>query len=96
MESPVKTLNLVENKENIESTDVVTSVAIEPVKPKIPELEVSKHVTEKKPVAEGIKSYEADEPLLRENPGRFVLFPIKYHEVCLFEKFCCNATRRVY
>ena len=22
-----------------------------------------------------------DEPLLRENPNRFVLFPIKYHEV---------------
>ena len=24
---------------------------------------------------------EASEPLLRENPNRFVLFPIKYHEV---------------
>lgn len=24
---------------------------------------------------------EDDEPLLAENPGRFVLFPIKYHEV---------------
>lgn len=23
-----------------------------------------------------------DEPLLRENAQRFVLFPIKYHEVC--------------
>ena len=22
-----------------------------------------------------------DEPILQENPGRFVLFPIKYHEV---------------
>jgi ribonucleoside-diphosphate reductase subunit M2 len=26
-----------------------------------------------------------DEPILQENPQRFVLFPIKYHEVC--EKF---------
>lgn len=32
-------------------------------------------------VASTIKSDEADEPLLRENPNRFVLFPIKYHEV---------------
>ena len=28
-----------------------------------------------------IKELEAEEPLLRENPQRFVLFPIKYHEV---------------
>lgn len=26
-------------------------------------------------------SLEAEEPLLQENPQRFVLFPIKYHEV---------------
>jgi len=32
-------------------------------------------------VAPSIKSEEADEPLLQENPQRFVLFPIKYHEV---------------
>ncbi len=32
-------------------------------------------------VAPGIKDYEANEPLLQENPHRFVLFPIKYHEV---------------
>ena len=34
-------------------------------------------------VAPGIKPEEMDEPLLRANPQRFVLFPIKYHEVCL-------------
>ncbi|KAA8568179.1 hypothetical protein EYC84_008573 [Monilinia fructicola] len=40
-------------------------------------------VEEKKPaaVAPGIKPEEADEPLLQENPNRFVLFPIKYHEI---------------
>ena len=32
-------------------------------------------------VAPTIKPEEADEPLLQENPQRFVLFPIKYHEV---------------
>ncbi|EDU48698.1 NrdF Ribonucleotide reductase beta subunit [Pyrenophora tritici-repentis] len=32
-------------------------------------------------VAPTIKPEEADEPLLQENPGRFVLFPIKYHDV---------------
>lgn len=38
--------------------------------------------TEAKPtVAFTIKEDEADEPLLQENPHRFVLFPIKYHEV---------------
>ncbi|CAD6506141.1 BgTH12-07071 [Blumeria graminis f. sp. triticale] len=33
------------------------------------------------PTAPTIKPEEADEPLLQENPNRFVLFPIKYHEV---------------
>lgn len=28
-----------------------------------------------------VKVQEVDEPLLQENPHRFVLFPIKYHEV---------------
>ncbi|KAG8530440.1 Ribonucleotide-diphosphate reductase (RNR), small subunit [Bacidia gigantensis] len=32
-------------------------------------------------VAPTIKPHEADEPLLQENPHRFVLFPIKYHEI---------------
>ncbi|KAL1387679.1 ribonucleoside-diphosphate reductase-like protein subunit M2 [Phyllosticta capitalensis] len=32
-------------------------------------------------VAATIKKEEAHEPLLQENPHRFVLFPIKYHEI---------------
>lgn len=28
-----------------------------------------------------VKAEHDDEPLLRENPNRFVLFPLKYHEV---------------
>ncbi|PWW77527.1 hypothetical protein C7212DRAFT_277478 [Tuber magnatum] len=35
----------------------------------------------KKPVEEGTKSEEMDEPILTENKHRFVLFPIKYHEI---------------
>ena len=33
-------------------------------------------------VALTIKEMEASEPILQENPHRFVLFPIRYHEVC--------------
>lgn len=33
------------------------------------------------PKALTMKELEAQEPLLQENPHRFVLFPIKYHEV---------------
>lgn len=32
-------------------------------------------------IASTIKPQEQDEPLLQENPNRFVMFPIKYHEV---------------
>ena len=32
-------------------------------------------------VAPSLRPEEADEPLLQDNPQRFVLFPIKYHEV---------------
>lgn len=34
-----------------------------------------------KAVAAPAKTEEQDEPLLQENPQRFVLFPIKYHEI---------------
>lgn len=40
------------------------------------EKNTSAAVTETKAV-----SANDDEPLLRENPGRFVMFPLKYHEV---------------
>ena len=62
--------------------------------PIIEELDIKKPVadavkSEPKPVvAPTIKSEEADEPLLRENPQRFVLFPIKYHEVRVSNTRC--------
>lgn len=39
-------------------------------------------------VAPGIKHTEVNEPLLQENPHRFVLFPIKYHEVSVVAGAC--------
>jgi hypothetical protein len=47
-------------------------------------------------VAPTSRPEEADEPLLQENPHRFVLFPIKYHEVsplCFFPHKMRRTTR---
>ena len=47
---------------------------------KKPQLDLVK--PEDKPsIASTIKAMEAEEPILKENPHRFVMFPIKYHEV---------------
>ncbi|RGP70499.1 ribonucleoside-diphosphate reductase subunit m2 [Fusarium longipes] len=76
MESPVKKLDFgVANKEN-EPLDQTTDAEL---KTKI--VEETKKEEPKTSVAAGIKAEEADEPLLQENPQRFVLFPIKYHEI---------------
>lgn len=81
MESPVKKLDFsASNKENAPfDSDLATLEA---------EMDANhqKTTTDKKEepklaVAPTIKPEEADEPLLQENPQRFVLFPIKYHEV---------------
>jgi hypothetical protein len=51
--------------------------------------EPAKKAEEKKLVdlPSSIQPEEQDEPLLQENKQRFVLFPIKYHEVGLL---CCH------
>ncbi|KAI9641678.1 Ribonucleotide-diphosphate reductase (RNR), small subunit [Ciborinia camelliae] len=72
MESPMKKLDFT-GKENV-SFDVDAPIVEEVKKPIVEEQNVVK-------VASGIKAEEADEPLLQENPNRFVLFPIKYHEI---------------
>lgn len=50
--------------------------------------------------AHTIKQEEEDEPLLRENPGRFVLFPIQYHEVGVTARrvtpLDCNVFETIY
>ncbi|KAL2053612.1 hypothetical protein ABVK25_006265 [Lepraria finkii] len=79
--SPAKKLNFeTVGKEN---------VPIEIPAPIMDELDLKKPLVEafdakkeeKAAVASTIKPEEADEPLLQENPHRFVLFPIKYHEI---------------
>lgn len=73
-DTPVKRLNFnIAGKENMPA-EVDASSDIEVTKPVE---EIKKAVT----VAPTIKSAEMNEPLLQENPNRFVLFPIKYHEV---------------
>lgn len=72
-DSPVKKLDFQSvGKENAPASfkpvDATTTKPVEKT------LEVAK-------VAPGVKETEANEPLLQENPHRFVLFPIKYHEV---------------
>jgi ribonucleoside-diphosphate reductase subunit M2 len=75
MESPIKKLNFdASNKENL-SQDTITAMAN--WKTKV--AETKKEDDTEKAVA---TVEENDEPLLQENPHRFVLFPIKYHEVC--------------
>ncbi|KAE8444890.1 Ribonucleotide-diphosphate reductase (RNR), small subunit [Mollisiaceae sp. DMI_Dod_QoI] len=78
-DSPVKKLDFqATGKENMPlNADAPTVDDIEIKKPIVEEVKVEKAVT----VAPTIKPEESDEPLLQENPHRFVLFPIKYHEI---------------
>ena len=77
-DSPLKKLDLAAGKENL---------PFDATSPVIEDFDVKKPIVEKVDkeqtlaVAPTIKPEEADEPLLQENPQRFVLFPIKYHEV---------------
>lgn len=83
MESPVKKLQMdaQADKENIQARYDADEVAV-PIKGiPVAEEEPAKD-TAVVAVAQGIKQSEKDEPILQENPQRFVLFPIKYHEVC--------------
>jgi ribonucleoside-diphosphate reductase subunit M2 len=71
-DSPVKKLSF--EPTNKENAPVSTPVdADKPIEKPV--------VQEALHVAPGVKAMEADEPLLQENPHRFVLFPIRYHEV---------------
>jgi ribonucleoside-diphosphate reductase subunit M2 len=79
-DSPVKKLDFAAmDKENIPATVEPTPVVESDLKKPI--TEVAETSPQAAKVAPTIKPTEADEPLLQENPQRFVLFPIKYHEV---------------
>lgn len=89
MESPIKKLDFGSvNKENqpLDHAAASPEQTDAPHKPAVEETKSAKDA--QLVVASAIKPEELDEPLLRENPGRFVLFPIKYHEVS-------DASRRV-
>jgi ribonucleoside-diphosphate reductase subunit M2 len=75
IDSPVKKLDFGANKENV-AVDNVKAVELKKDEPKLSPVEQAKAA-----VAATIKEFEKDEPLLQENPQRFVLFPIKYHEI---------------
>ncbi|KAI5460022.1 ribonucleotide reductase [Mariannaea sp. PMI_226] len=71
MESPVKKLSFdVSNKENLPVDKPTTTTTTKTL-----------DVKEEKAVVSAAKAETLDEPLLQENPHRFVLFPIQYHEI---------------
>ncbi|MCJ1447198.1 MAG: Ribonucleotide-diphosphate reductase (RNR), small subunit [Stictis urceolatum] len=78
-ESPIKKISFeAVGKENIANDALVVDDLKKPVEEKPVE-----NVTELKKgaICPTIKEQEANEPILQENPHRFVLFPIKYHEI---------------
>jgi len=82
-DSPAKNLNFEPvGKENLPSNTPAPIMDDPTIKKPITEIFDEKKDTAI--VAPTIKSFEADEPLLQENPHRFVLFPIKYHEVRIY------------
>jgi ribonucleoside-diphosphate reductase subunit M2 len=87
-DSPAKKLNFeLAGKEN----DPIPTPLVD-ADLKKPNVEVMKSTATAPKVALGIKESEADEPLLQENPHRFVLFPLKYHEVSRYQQ---RVTRKV-
>lgn len=81
-DSPAKKLNFdAAGKENTPASDVAIDAKVTK-----PMAEKTGEVAKPAPT---IQELEASEPLLQENPRRFVLFPIKYHEV----GFCTSTTR---
>jgi ribonucleoside-diphosphate reductase subunit M2 len=90
-ESPVKKLQFqAAGKENVPFEADAPTVAVDvDVKKPVEEVKQEKAIV----VAPTIKPDESDEPLLQENPNRFVLFPIKYHEVRVASR---RVTRKVF
>jgi ribonucleoside-diphosphate reductase subunit M2 len=81
MESPIKKPNFAPSDKENQPIDesALANLAGEMDAKHKPVVEETKKVEETKLAV--AKPDQIDEPLLRENPGRFVLFPIKYHEI---------------
>lgn len=85
MESPVKKLDLgVANKEN-EFHDTAVATLAQDIDAKHA---AAKEVVKAEEPAKipDLRAEELEEPILKENPQRFVLFPIQYHEVRVASK----------
>jgi ribonucleoside-diphosphate reductase subunit M2 len=84
MESPVKKLNFSQADKENKPFDADLATLEAEIDAKHNEETSSKalaQTTQKVEEETPAPKPEDDEPLLAENPGRFVLFPIKYHEV---------------
>ncbi|KAL7956587.1 ferritin-like superfamily [Trichoderma compactum] len=82
IESPVKKINFdAANKENQPLDESALESLARQMDDSHKPTETLKKEETKAAVAPTIKPDEIDEPILQENPQRFVLFPIKYHEI---------------
>lgn len=87
-DSPAKKIDFsILDKENrpYDAAAPVVDTVVEVQKPVLveEEVQVAKPLTR----VEEIRAMEAEEPLLQANPNRFVLFPLKYHEVSRVDAF---------
>jgi ribonucleoside-diphosphate reductase subunit M2 len=94
MESPGKKLDFAAGKENKPFDVNVDALEAQidadtPVKPMEKPVEDVPKKEEKNTHPD-----EVDEPLLQENPQRFVLFPIQYHEVCGARRVASSRVNR--
>lgn len=81
MESPVKKLDLgIANKENDFQDPAVATLAQDLDAKHAATKEITKAPEEPAKIPD-LRGEELEEPILKENPHRFVLFPIQYHEV---------------
>ncbi|TVY24787.1 Ribonucleoside-diphosphate reductase small chain [Lachnellula hyalina] len=80
MGSPLKKINFEPAGKENTPFDADASL-VDDIEPKKSLVEQVKTEEKAVAVASKLKPEEADEPLLMENPNRFVLFPLKYHEI---------------
>ncbi len=84
MESPVKKLDLTATDKENKPFDADLAALEAEIDAKHSEklsMETPKKEESKAAVAPAVKADQVEEPILQENAQRFVLFPIKYHEV---------------
>ena len=80
-DSPVKKLNFEPSMDQENIAQDAVPVVLDVKEPATLTTDVVLEKPEAPKVAPTIKEDESDEPLLQENPHRFVLFPIRYNEV---------------